>query len=187
MRNTWENIPGEMFDFQKFYTQMANEMYNDCRVCEVGVADGKSAIFLAEQLANQGKKFQLTLVDNLAYGGNKQQNEILRNVQRSGLSESINLIIPRGSLDASTEFPDEYFNFVFLDSSHDYSQTKAEIRLWWKKIYPNGFLAGHDAYDELVNRALQEVIPKEFLSIEQTSKGFGTWCIRNSNGAHLKY
>lgn len=190
MRESWKNIGGEMFDFPAFYQSIANGLQDGCRVCEVGVADGKSAIFLAEALANQGKAFKMTMIDNLDYGNVGQLTEIMRNVQRSGLSEHIE-ILPMESLAASCHKPDDYWHFVFIDASHKYEQTKADIRLWFRKIMPGYTLAGHDynTFDEVnmgVYAAVNEVIPEEYLRVTETDKGYGVWSINKSNGAFIR-
>jgi cephalosporin hydroxylase len=190
MRKYWEQIPGDMFDFRKFYQGIANSLPNDARICEVGVADGKSAIFLAEAMANRGKTFKLTMIDNLDYGNTGQLTEILRNIQKSGLTESIEFL-PLDSLSASCLKPDNYWHFVFIDASHKYEQTKADIRLWFNKLLPNHSLAGHDynTFDEVnlgVYAAVNEVIPPEHLRIHETDKGYGVWEVNKSNGSYIK-
>lgn len=190
MRETYKQIGGEMFDFPEFYRRISlcfNSNRREIRICEVGVADGKSAIFLAEAFDNMGKQFTLTMVDNLDYGRSEQLMEIMRNIQRSGLADRINFIT-LDSLSASCKFPDEYFDLVFIDASHKYEETKADIRLWWRKIMPDGILAGHDATGEEnpgVGQAIKEVIPEQFLTIEETEKGYGVWSITKTNGAYV--
>ena len=41
-------------------------------------------------------------------------------------------------------FPDCYFDWVYLDSSHEYAQTIEELELLRPKMKPNGLIAGHD-------------------------------------------
>lgn len=174
---TWQDIPGEtMFDFQDFYKSMAEQLPPNGRACEIGVADGKSAIFFAEHCPNS---FTLHLVDNLAYGGMDQFKQIVTNCFRANVGT--HRFDTRGlglsSLDASCKYPDEYFDFVFLDSSHDYEMTKVEILLWWRKLKMGGVLAGHDAIGiEGVGRAVIEMIPNA--KIEATAKGHGIWWIK---------
>lgn len=190
MREYWKTIPGDMFDFKTFYQNVANTLHDGARICEVGVADGKSAIFLAEAMANQGKSFQMTMIDNLDYGNVGQLTEILRNIQKSGLSESIEFL-PMESLAASCLKPDNYWHFVFIDASHKYEQTKSDIRLWFNKVMPFYSLAGHDyntfdANNIGVHDAVNEVIPVEHLRIHKTEKEYGVWEINKSNGAYLR-
>jgi cephalosporin hydroxylase len=180
MRETYKDIPGSMCDFHDFYRRIAQELPNDCRIIEVGVADGHSAIYLAETLANMGKKFKLVMIDSLDYGRAEQANTIMRNIVKSGLAEHIEFL-QCSSLDASCKFPDNWAHFVFLDSSHTYEQTKAEIRLWYRKVMHNHTLAGHDMNMEAgheVYKAVTEVIP--FYFANQTAKGLGVWYIKKN-------
>jgi predicted O-methyltransferase YrrM len=190
MRETWKSIGGEMFDFPAFYNWVADvtRPHNNgiTNIAEVGVADGKSSIFLAEAFANRGKEFRLRMIDNLDYGKSEQLYEIIKNVQRSGLGEHIE-IQPYESVFAAKKLPNELMHFVFIDASHKYEETKADIRAWWDKIIPNGILAGHDfiAHPE-VSQAVKEVIPEQFLRSEQTDKGYGVWYIIKSHGAYIR-
>lgn len=167
-----------MCDFHDFYRSIAQKLPNDCRIVEVGVADGHSAIFIAETLADMGKKFELYMIDSLSYGGTEQANTIIRNIVKSGLGESITFL-QMSSLDASCKWPDNWAHFVFLDSSHTYEQTKAEIRLWYRKVMFGHTLAGHDynANDgEQVYNAVNEVLPNRLIYI--TPKSLGVWSIK---------
>lgn len=195
---TWENINGDMFDFSDYYSAIAEKLPAFSRIAEVGVADGKSAIFLAEKLEELGKDFEFYFIDNMDYGGGKQITEIVKNISLSGLGKRITLM-PVGSLDAAASFNDNFFDFVFLDSSHEYKQTKAELIIWWQKVKDLGYLSGHDfnLYEDVRN-AVNELIPNTnvfttevgvFKSLEtfNTEKGFGVYQIRKSWQAKLKY
>jgi cephalosporin hydroxylase len=175
MNNYYQTINGSMFDFEQFYSKHAESMPNICRVAEVGVADGKSLLCMASKLEHYGKQYTLFGIDNCAYGHDEQRNEILRHIRQSGLEVDF---LQMSSLDASCKFNDGFFDFVFLDSSHTYEQTKAEIRLWIHKVKDGGILAGHD-YDivnsEGVVLAVNEVIREDELNLEPTSNGCGVW------------
>lgn len=41
-------------------------------------------------------------------------------------------------------FSDAYFDWAYLDSSHEYFHTKEELRLLHRKVKPNGIIAGDD-------------------------------------------
>lgn len=179
-REYHKEIPGDMCDFKNFYRSVAEKLPDGCRVVEVGVADGHSAIYLAETLANMGKSFHLYMIDSLSYGGSEQANTIIKNIVKSGLGESITFI-QMSSLDASCKWPDNWAHFVFLDSSHTYEQTKAEIRQWYRKVMFGHVLAGHDYNQEAgkqVYDAVNEVLyGARFQNIE-TEKGLGVWSIK---------
>jgi cephalosporin hydroxylase len=155
-------MDNRMFDFAGYYERIANELPNDCKVVEVGVADGASSLFLAKALHERGKTFKLYMIDSLDYGKKKQLSEIIKNVMLSGLQDSIE-IMPFDSLNASCFFNDGSLDFVFLDSSHKYADTKQEIRCWYPKLLDERILAGHDYFSEEnkeVRQAVDELIPE---------------------------
>jgi hypothetical protein len=169
--STWQNIQGTMFNFQNYYDKMAREMPDVCRVAEVGIANGKSAVYLAEKLAELGKEFEMYFIDNLAYGGSDQLNEIISSIVNSGLGSKIKMMA-MSSLDASTKFNDNFFDFVFLDSSHQFAQTKAELILWYQKVKHHRCLSGHDykLYPEIA-QAVHSLIP----TVKVLSDEWGTY------------
>jgi len=195
---TWQNIQGDMFDFAAYYDKIAAELPAFSRIAEVGVANGKSAIYLAEKLVELGKDFEFYFIDSMDYGGAKQITEIVKNISESGLGKKITLL-PISSLDAAASFNDNFFDFVFLDSSHEYKQTKAELILWWLKVKDNGYLSGHDyrLYTD-ISHAVTELVPVQIVSttevgeymslkIYETEKNYGVYEIRKNWQAALKY
>lgn len=185
----YKEIPTSMCDFEDFYRRVAKQLPNNCRIAEVGVADGYSALMLAYFLHEEGKDFTLIMIDNCDYGKFDQIGTIMKNIIKSGLGEKIQFL-PYGSLDASCKYPDGYFDFVFIDASHLYEETKADIRLWYRKVKDEGVLAGHDYTGcEPVGRAVNEVIPDHVLKVneakpslvlrlEATEKDYGVWWVR---------
>lgn len=165
-----------MFDFEQFYMDMAQLMPKDFKAAEIGLSNGKSVIFLASALANLGKSGRLVGIDNMAYGQAYQATTIMNHIIKSG--ENIELL-QYGSLDASCMFPDGYFDFVFIDSSHEHEQTRAEILLWQRKVKEGGILAGHD-YNEGckgVMDAVKEAFGDSF-NVEETSEGWNVWWVK---------
>ena len=177
-----------MFDFKDFYDRIAEELPNDCKVLEVGVADGDSSLYLAWRLNELGKKFTLYMVDDMSYGNYIQLCTIYENIIRSGLGSNIK-VIPKDSIKASYDFNDGYLDFIFLDSSHQYKETKDSIQKWYPKLKDEGIFSGHDYYlYGGVKDAVDELIPTEFtrtdipnrefepekiLNVEETKNGFG--------------
>lgn len=187
----WETMDTRMFDFKNYYTQVAERLKDGCLIAEVGLSVGTSAIMLAETLLSQGKTFHMVMVDNLDYGKTDQLQEIIRNVCRARVQQYVE-ILPIDSLLAATRYPDESFDFVFLDSSHKYLPTCSEIRCWYPKIKEGGILAGHD-YNECeevrlaVNYVIpspytrppipnqQTFLPEKLLNVEDTERNYGVW------------
>jgi hypothetical protein len=48
------------------------------------------------------------------------------------------------STERLVEFPDYYFDWVYIDSVHDYRITAQELAICKKKIRRGGIIAGHD-------------------------------------------
>jgi predicted O-methyltransferase YrrM len=188
-----------MCDFEAFYRRIAKELPNNCRIAEVGVADGYSALMLAYFLYEEGKNFHLTMIDSCDYGHGDQANEIMKNIIKSELGWYIDFM-QVGSLDASCKFNDNSLDFVFIDASHKYEETKADIRLWYRKVKDEGILAGHDyssPENPGVGMAVNEVIPatvlkvnetkpSQVLRLEATSNNLGVWWVRKDWQVNLK-
>lgn len=186
----------EMFDFDSFYESIAKIMPNPCTVVEVGVANGDSALYLAHKLHELNKDFKLYMVDNLDYGGVLQLKQIYENIIDSKLGNRVR-VIPTGSIKAAKMFNGGSIDFCFIDSSHEYSETKSSIKSWYPKLIDGGILAGHDFIShDGVSKAVQELLPyiitrktidepthyqefepEPFLTIEQTTNGNGIWKI----------
>ncbi len=169
-----DQFAGGMFDYQTFYREVAGILLSKyCRIAEIGAGDGASIIYLAKCLHKEATIFS---IDNLEYGGQAQADNIRDNIEKSGVS--VNMIIGE-SVESAALFADDSFDFVFIDSSHKYRETKAEIKCWLKKIKPGGILAGHDYFGEpAVKHAVDEMIEKEKLETRPTGKGCGVWMTR---------
>ncbi len=186
-RHYYKNIPTSMTDFEVFYNNVASELPDNCVVVEVGVADGRSALYLADRLNEMGKKFKMYMIDNLDYGHMDQANTILTNIHKSGFT-CIDFY-HTGSLDSSCKFNDNSLDFVFIDASHKYQETKADILLWSRKVKDGCILAGHDytsPENPEVKQAVDEIIPSEILNVENTEQGNGVWWFRKENNLKLK-
>ena len=79
-------------------------------------------------------------------------------------------------------FPDSYFDWVYLDSSHDFDHTLEELGLLERKVAPHGLITGDDYWVQpdhvhhgvyrAVHRFL-ETHPWELKALD----GFQQWCI----------
>jgi len=53
-------------------------------------------------------------------------------------------IVKDFSLPWLAKMPDEYFDWVYLDSTHTYDDTRQELALSARKVKPEGIICGHD-------------------------------------------
>lgn len=49
------------------------------------------------------------------------------------------------------QFPDRYFDWAYLDSTHSYEDTKEELSLLRYKVKTEGLITGHDWQEDLTN------------------------------------
>jgi hypothetical protein len=60
------------------------------------------------------------------------------------------------SVEAAKLFPDNYFDFVYIDGDHSYEAAKADIIAWYPKVKNGGILSGHDYPTPTVEKACIE-------------------------------
>lgn len=53
-------------------------------------------------------------------------------------------------------YPDEYFDFIYIDASHDYESVKRDIQISLPKIKKGGLIGGHD-YEETWSGVIEAV------------------------------
>jgi glycosyltransferase involved in cell wall biosynthesis len=48
------------------------------------------------------------------------------------------------SHDAANDYPDKYFDYIYLDADHTYEAVKRDLDAWWPKLKPGGIIGSHD-------------------------------------------
>lgn len=109
-------------------------------VAELGVAAGD----FSQQIVNICQPAELHLVDvwdSERYGETLYQGvSNLFQQQQSGRVT----IHRKTSLEALMSFPDQSFDWVYIDTTHSYELTREELRACAKKVKSSGIIAGHD-------------------------------------------
>ncbi len=157
---------------------------------ELGVAEG----VYAERLLNSGKFEYLYGVDMYADKHNTQEyKETLRKI---GLQKPYTLYRMKFE-EAYDLFPDQYFDFVYVDGYASNGELGGEtIFKWYNKVKIGGILAGDD-YDKkewpLVYEAVNEFINQtgyELMVTDNVENArfcfYPTWCIRKSDHQTLE-
>lgn len=92
-------------------------------------------------------------------------------------------LIRKKSMDAINDFPDEYFDFVYVDGNHIFVYAAQDIHYWQKKIRPGGILAGHD---------YRPYYPRSFIHVYQVvnaytdAYGIRPWFITDYAAEHVR-
>lgn len=124
--------------------------------CELGVFEGDFS-----QVLLDSKKFkELHLVDPFygsiesgdknghnikTYEGNFLFDKVSNRFQKNDAVR----IHRKTSIDFLLSSVDNYFDFIYIDTTHQYKQTLDELNLSLKKIKNNGIISGHDYNHEL--------------------------------------
>jgi FkbM family methyltransferase len=53
-------------------------------------------------------------------------------------------VIRMDSVSAANMFPDEYFDFIYIDADHSYEAVVRDLKAWWPKIKKGGLFCGDD-------------------------------------------
>lgn len=55
-------------------------------------------------------------------------------------------LVKQTSVDASKGYPDQHFDFVYIDANHEYNHVKDDLKSWVPKVKIGGIVAGDDYY-----------------------------------------
>ena len=68
-------------------------------------------------------------------------------------------------------YPNNYFDFIYIDASHEYDDVKKDIQISLPKVKENGLIGGHDYQPEWpgVVKAVKEIFKEPDLVFEDES------------------
>ena len=70
------------------------------------------------------------------------------NINASGGAERVT-VVRDSSERAARRYPDEHFDWIYVDTLHTASAVKQELRRWWPKLRTGGLFSGDDYADHL--------------------------------------
>ncbi len=83
-------------------------------------------------------------------------------------------------------FPDNYFDWVYIDTSHEYEHTKKELHILANKVKDTGVISGDDWRPEPdhihhgVYQAVNEFVASEEYTVIYSNENNLQWAIKNS-------
>ncbi len=119
------------------------------QIVEVGVAGGLNA----ELMLKAYKHTFLHLVDNYEEG--QSPDSMLKLLEP--FSERIKFVHKK-SVEAAKEYPDGYFDYVYIDGLHDYANVFQDLNSWYPKVKMEGMMAGHDWWFGDVKKAITDFL-----------------------------
>jgi hypothetical protein len=72
------------------------------------------------------------------------QYEMVRTAVAPALAAGVAVMHRGFSFVAAAQFPDAYFDWVYIDASHDYEDVKRDLHGFLPKVKPGGWIAGDD-------------------------------------------
>lgn len=110
-------------------------------VAEIGVAEGN----FSQQILEIASPAQLHLIDAWH---SERYDSTMHKLVKSRFEEEIksgSVSIHRGmSTIVGQQFPDRFFDWVYIDTDHSYNTTREELEIYRKKVKKHGVIAGHD-------------------------------------------
>lgn len=145
----YSDIPGYC-DFHEFYKSIFDSLPDNAVIAEVGVYLGHSVAYMATLAKESGKKITIHAVDTFEGSEEHQQkgvgyfyDQYFDNLCDCGVRDYI-ADVKSDSVFAASLYPDDHFDFVFIDAAHDYESVKKDIEAWWPKVKQCGIISGHD-------------------------------------------
>lgn len=183
MEHFFERVKG-WFSFRLVYETAVKEAPDPAHFVEIGCWQGRSACFMAVEIANSGKRIRFDCVDTWLGSRDMQDHRevidgTLFDIFRANTAPIADLvnIVRMPSVEAAKQYRDGSLDFVFIDADHVYDCVSADIAAWWPKVKPGGVLAGDDAQGKGVDRAVREFFNDKFRHLPGTGKGC-QWRVR---------
>jgi hypothetical protein len=190
----FNEIPG-WFSYKEIYDRMVEKLPDGSNLVEVGSWLGKSTNYMADIIKKSKKKLNFTTVDTWkgtldeslhqsivsSFGGDIFY-EFVDNTLHSNNYNTFNTIKDT-SENASSQFQNSSLDFVLLDAGHSYTDVSNDLRYWYKKIKPGGFIAGDD-YGTNIFTGVTKAVDEYFYN-QATQSGFN-W-IRKKPRIQIKH
>ena len=110
-------------------------------VCELGVDRGSFSKKIME-INNPNELHLVDIWDTNRYNDDKRQ--LVEKTFSTQIKSGIITIHNNYSIIAVTQFEDNYFDWIYIDTNHSYVTTAEELLLYSKKVKPGGIISGHD-------------------------------------------
>lgn len=126
------DIIGWSLDILPYYASIINNFPDNAKLVEVGVFEGRSVLFMLEELKKINK--------NVSFSGIDFERDCPYVLQNNNQYSHHKMT----SVDAAKLFDDKSLDFVFIDANHKYDYVSADIAAWFPKVKSGGIISGHD-------------------------------------------
>jgi hypothetical protein len=143
-------LPGDCFILYSLVCEL------ECRgdVLEIGAFKGRTAIVLAKGLSDGEKDgFVYTLETNLL----KTKDELIRNIDRSGLKQRIRIVFNDSA--GYNRLWSGPLKFIWIDTDGNYMSSLADFILWERFLEKGGIIA----FSCVSNQGVQRMVKKHII------------------------
>ena len=172
-------------DYVGLYRKVVEIFPSGSHFVEVGSFLGKSAVFMAVEIINSGKRIKFDCIDHWKGSEEHYDNE---NIDTENLYEKFleNIQPVKGvinpvraeSVMASKLYKPNSLDFIFIDASHDERSVREDLTYWMPRLKENGMIAGDDIDNEGVVNAVKwffdtgklEIIGRQWLLAQGLSR-----------------
>jgi FkbM family methyltransferase len=147
LKETLDNKPAVN---KRELASLVNELYPEGKGVEIGVLRGDYSKIILERW----HKGELFLIDTWRHIGhyidmNGRDDQyhydcLIETCKNIKPWENRAHIIRMDSVKSADMFPDEYFDFIYIDADHSYEGVTKDIVAWWPKIKKGGLFCGDD-------------------------------------------
>lgn len=120
--------------------QLLSLLPSDAVVAEVGVFRGE----FSEAILQSTRPEILHLIDCWEGKAGLQHLDTVRQRFDAAIAAGKVRLHRQKSVAALEQFPDNYFDWVYIDTDHSYQTTAEELRCCARVVKPDGWIAGHD-------------------------------------------
>ena len=92
------------------------------------------------------------ITDDLSEGKPEEVKEKAR-VRLEPFKDRVTFVYRQSEI-AYLDYPNEYFDYIYIDADHSYFGAYRDMRTWWPKLKKGGVFAGHDVLMGSVSKAL---------------------------------
>lgn len=153
----WKDVEG-YFSYTNLYDIALKYCPNNSTFVEVGSWMGRSTCYMGEEIKKSPKTIKFYAVDTWEGSEEPHHKETIQKLQNENLTlfdafkfhlkgcdvEDYVIPLQTTSLKAAEQFEDNSLDFVHIDASHDYENVLADIKAWYPKVKPGGFITGDD-------------------------------------------
>ena len=110
-------------------------------VAEIGVDTGEFSALIKEK--THPSVFHLIDIWGSERYDTRKYNYVLERFEKQIKNGEV-IVHRKRSLEAVNDFTDYYFNWIYIDTVHNYETTRDELKAYSNKVKHDGIIAGHD-------------------------------------------